>query len=58
MAKTKQKYIDYISAYNRKNTVAVCLRLSKKYDGDIIERLAKQPSKAGYIKELIRRDME
>ena len=58
MAKTKQKYIDYISQYNRKNTVAVCLRLSKKYDMDIIERLAQQPSKAGYIKELIRRDME
>ena len=58
MAKTKKKYIDYISAYNRENTVAVCLRLNKKYDGDIINHLQRQRSKAGYIKELIRNDMK
>lgn len=57
MAKTKKAYIDYISQYNRENTVAVCLRLNKKYDGDIIDRLSQQRSKAGYIKELIRKDM-
>lgn len=58
MTKTKKKYIDYITGYNKKNTVAVCLRMNKKYDGDIIDRLAEQRSKAGYIKALIRADIE
>lgn len=44
--------------YNAENTVQVAFRLNKASDAAIIEWLSKQPSKAGYIKALIRRDME
>jgi hypothetical protein len=43
--------------YNKEKTTQICLRLNDKTDVDIIEHLAKQSSKMGYIKELIRKDM-
>lgn len=44
-------------AWDAKNTTYVSLKLNNKTDADIIERLAKQASKQGYIKELIRKDI-
>ena len=43
--------------YNQNNTKIINLRLNNKTDADIIEWLAKQDNKAGYIKELIRADI-
>lgn len=57
MGKTPQKYVDNINKYQKENTVQVCIRLSKKYDADIIRHLDSVSAKATYIKHLIRKDM-
>ena len=44
--------------YNKTHTKCVCLRLNLNTDADIIQRLAEVESKMGYIKSLIRKDME
>lgn len=44
--------------YNKTNTTQVLLRLNFNTDRDIIKTLNAQPSKTGYIKRLIRNDME
>lgn len=44
--------------YNEKNVKQMKLALNKKTDADIIEHLDKIRNKQGYIKELIRRDMD
>lgn len=43
--------------YDRKNTVQVKMKLNRKTDKDILEKLGSVPNKQGYIKELIRRDL-
>ena len=51
--------IKYIMKYQKESTVQINLRLSKKYDADIIEWLNAlgDVGKATYLKELIRADM-
>ena len=51
--------IKYIQQYQKDNTVQVNVRLSKKYDADILEWLSRLDGvgKATYIKKLIREDM-
>ncbi len=51
--------INYIQQYQKANTVQVNVRLSKKYDADILAHLNSLDGmgKATYIKELIREDM-
>ena len=44
--------------YNKENTVQVALRLNKNTDEDIIKWLNNQENKQGYIKYLIREDIE
>lgn len=44
--------------YDKENTKSVLLKLNKKTDADIIEMLDAVPSKMGYIKNLIRQDIE
>lgn len=44
--------------YNKEKTISVQLRLNKTTDADIIAKLATVPSKMGYIKELIRKDIQ
>ena len=44
-------------AWDAKNTTYVSLKLNKKTDADILERLDQQKSKQGYIKGLIRKDI-
>ena len=44
--------------YDKENTVVVTIKLNKKTDADVIEKLASVDSKQGYIKALIRADME
>ncbi len=52
--------ITYITKYQKANTIQLNVRLSKKYDTDIIEWLNKlgDIGKATYIKKLIRNDFE
>lgn len=46
------------AAWDRANTVRVHLKLNKHTDAEIIEKLSKVDSKQGYIKQLIREDLE
>ena len=46
------------SKSNKKNTTMICVRLSYNTDADIIKKLDEVDSKIGYIKELIRKDMQ
>lgn len=43
---------------NKINTTMICVRLSYNTDADIIQKLDEVDSKMGYIKELIRKDMQ
>lgn len=43
---------------NKRNTKTICVRLSFNTDADIIKKLDEVSSKMGYIKELIRKDMQ
>lgn len=58
MPKTPDSNLKAISKFNKESTVSVNLRLNKNTDADIIEKLANVPSKMGYIKELIRADIQ
>lgn len=42
--------------YSKENTIQVKLKLNKKTDADIIEKLNSVDNKQGYIKRLIRED--
>ena len=44
--------------YNAKNTTRIALSLNNNTDKAIIEHLEAQPNKQGYIKNLIKKDME
>lgn len=44
--------------YDSKNTVQIKLKLNKKTDSDILQKLDEVGNKQGYIKELIRKDIE
>lgn len=44
--------------FNKEKTTTVNLRLNINTDADIIEKLKTVPSKMGYIKSLIRADMQ
>ena len=47
-----------VAKYDKANTKAFALKLNTKTDADIIAHLTKQESVQGYIKELIRKDIE
>lgn len=44
--------------FNRDKTTCVMVRLNLSTDKDIISKLETVPSKMGYIKELIRKDIQ
>ena len=46
-----------MAKYDASHAVMVSIKLLDHLDGDIIAQLAKQESKQGYIKALIRRDI-
>ena len=48
----------YTADYDKKFTTRVYIKLNKKTDDDIIRKLGSIPNKQGYIKGLIRRDMQ
>lgn len=50
--------LEYQAEYDKANTQRVSIKLNKMHDADIINHLDRQPNKQGYIKALIRADME
>ena len=44
--------------FNKEKTTMYCLRLNKVNDKDIIDHLNSLPNKLGYLKNLIRQDIE
>lgn len=55
MAFDQAKYVDQ---YQRENIQRVAVKLNRVHDADILEHLEKQANKQGYIKSLIRADIE
>ena len=45
-------------AYDQQHTARVSIKLNTTTDADILEHLDKQPNKQGYIKALIREDIQ
>lgn len=43
--------------YDAENTRQVHLKLNRNTDKDVLDKLDEVPSKQGYIKELVRRDL-
>lgn len=58
MKKTSKAQIKASQKYDAKNTKQIHLKLNLKTDADILKRLQDVASVQGYIKELIRRDIE
>ena len=46
------------AAWNAEHTTMVTLKLNKRTDADILAKLASVPNRQGYIKELIKKDIE
>lgn len=46
-----------VKRYEKENIIQINIRLNKKFDTDIIIKLENVPSKMGYIKGLIRQDI-
>lgn len=49
--------IKAVNKFNKEKTRCIQVRLNKTTDADILEKLDQVPSKMGYIKELIRKDI-
>ena len=47
-----------VAKYDAKNAVVITLKLNRGTDADILERLNDVGNKQGYIKQLIREDIE
>lgn len=54
---TYQNKLKYIAAYNKEKAVNFFIRFNAEKDADIISYLKAQPSKADYIRKLIKKDM-
>lgn len=54
----KQRVLDYIKEYDRQNCKQLCLKLNKRTDADILALIEQLDNKQGYIKALIRADIE
>lgn len=57
MAKASKEQIAKITEWQKENVKQYTLRLNKKYDADILEVLEGQESVQGYIKRLIRKEI-
>lgn len=55
MAFDQAKYVDQ---YQRENIQRVVVKLNRTHDADILEHLETKINKQGYIKALIRADIE
>ena len=58
MAKTSDAQLTAIAKYDAENTTQIKMKLNNVTDADILEHLQKVGNVQGYIKELIRSDIE
>lgn len=56
--KGKTAKYKYDTDYIKKNTRAFCIRFNYKTDKDILKHIEKENNFVGYVKELIRKDIE
>ena len=47
----------YIAEYDRKNSERVYIKLNKRNDADVLDKLKSVENRQGYIKRLIREDI-
>ena len=57
MAKTSKSQLKSIAKYDAANTRSFTIKMHNRYDADIIEKLSSVPNRQGYIKNLIRNDI-
>lgn len=53
-----KKEYEAIEKYQKENIRRFVLKLNKKTDADLIKHLDKKKNRQGYLKELIKNDME
>ena len=53
----KESKVKANAKYDKTHTTGLYLKLNKKTDADILEKLASVPNTQGYIKQLIRHDI-
>ena len=58
MSRSKKEIIQANIAYNKEHTTQFKMSLNNRTDQDIITHLSTVPNKQGYIKSLIRKDIE
>ena len=58
MEEKRKAHVKAAMKYNAKNVKQVKLNLNRKTDADIIDHLDQCGNVQGYIKDLIRKDME
>lgn len=58
MAKTSEALRKAVAKYDKENTVFFGLKLNKKTDSDLIEKLESVANKQAYLKDLIRKDLQ
>lgn len=56
--KTTEAQLRAQDRYDKANTQKIVLKLNKRTDADILEKLEDVGNKQGYIKKLIRQDIE
>lgn len=56
--KTSKAQVMASNKYNKDHTKTICIRLNKETDQDILEALNTIPNMSGYIKQLIRLDLD
>jgi hypothetical protein len=55
--KNSEKTSKYVADYRLANYRQFIFCVNKKKEADLIEHIEKQPNLAGYLKELIKKDM-
>lgn len=58
MPRDKEKQYRAHAKFDKENTTRVTVKFNHHTDADLLVQLSKYESKAGYIKALIRRDIE
>lgn len=54
---TSEAQLKAIEKYDSQNTLRMSFKFNKNTDADVIQKLNTVPSKQGYIKDLIRKDI-
>jgi len=54
----RRRQNEFQAKYDKEFTTMITFKLNKKTDSDIIDKLASQTNRQGYIKALIRKDIE